>query len=289
MQRRREIPPMRSFRAAAARAKPRPGEASLQPAQCASGITHARSICTSEQCPMAQILQAMPHLCAPEPPREAQPRVGDEDRDMLARFAEVRPYADSVWGPAAWTALQADILSLPKELDAHEFCMFKVYLALRARYLPCSACALHFERHLREMPNHATMRTRAGLLRWLTTVHNDVNRRKQRIPLPEAQVLEILHAKAARRAEGEAEEVEEAEGAEAEEAERAEAEEEQEQASSRSVATTTATTASSSSAPLSLGAAIPIALGVSVLAVGAALLGMRSGRRSPASRRSHRP
>jgi hypothetical protein len=298
---------MRSFRAAAARSR-RPED---QPARCASGVTHARSICTSEQCPMAQILQAMPHLCAPEPPREAQPPVAEEDRQMLARFAEVRPYADSVWGPAAWTALQADILSLPRELDAHEFCMFKVYLALRARYLPCSACALHFERHLRKMPNHATMRTRAGLLRWLTTVHNDVNRRKQRIPLPETQILDILHAKAAMRAEGEAEgegegeaeaEAEEEEG-EAQEAEPAEGEEASRfeaaapppppSSSSRRASPGSArfssSSSSSSSAPLSLPAAIPIALGISAAVVAGALVAMRSGRRSRASRRSPRP
>lgn len=168
-----------------------------------SGIVHARRLCTSEECPMAQILESMPHLCEPEPPRAQQPALTDEDRAALARFEAVRPYGDSVWGPAAWTALQADILSLPRELDTHEFCMFKVYLALRARYLPCGACALHFEKALRQMPNHASMRTRAGLLRWITTVQNDVNRRKQREPLDQDAVIAALDAKAAAAAGGE--------------------------------------------------------------------------------------
>lgn len=312
---------MRSYRAAAARARPRPGDEPIQPAHCPSGLQHARSTCTSEQCPMAQILQAMPHLCAPEPPREAQPAVSEEDRAALARFAAVKPYADTVWGPAAWTALQADILSLPKELDAHEFCMFKVYLALRARYLPCSACALHFERHLREMPNHATMRTRAGLLRWLTTVQNDVNRRKQRQPLPEDEVLAKLREKAARRAEGEAAaatgggggEGEEEQDQESETEVGAEEEEEQEErqgqqegeeiggAASRSAdaldgslaanALTRGSPSATGSAAtaLPLAAAIPLTLAASAAVLAGALYLIRSGRRSRASRRSRRP
>lgn len=251
---------------------------------------------------MAQILQAMPHLCAPEPPREAQPAVKEEDREVLARFEKVRPYADSVWGPAAWTALQADILSLPRELDAHEFCMFKVYLALRARYLPCSACALHFEKALREMPNHAVMRTRAGLLRWLTTVQNDVNRRKQRAPLPEDEILALLAAKAAVRAPHEQKQQQAEEGAEEEGEEEEQGEEQgelEEGTATRytsSAATAAAPTAAASSPPparphrlLSTPAAIPLALGLSAVAVGAALAAIHYGRRSRASRHSPRP
>jgi hypothetical protein len=116
---------------------------------------------------------------------------------LLQRYESVRPYADTVWGPASWTALEADILSLPEKLDAHEFCLFKIYLALRARYLSCSACAIHFEKAIKAMPNDAVHRTRAGLLRWLCAVHNDVNKRKQREPLPESEILDILNAKAA--------------------------------------------------------------------------------------------
>jgi hypothetical protein len=157
----------------------------------------ARRICTSEDCPMARMLEAMPTLCQLEPPRSAQPTVSPVTRALLHQYAEVKPYGDKVWGPASWTALEADILSLPDTLDEHEFCMFRIYLALRARYLSCSACAMHFEAALKAMPNDAIHRTRAGLLRWLCAVHNDVNRRKQRAPLAERDILAILRGKAA--------------------------------------------------------------------------------------------
>jgi hypothetical protein len=146
---------------------------------------------------MAHMLEAMPNLCELEPPKSEQPEPSAEDRAMLGRYERVKPYADTVWGPASWTALEADILSLPEKLDAHEFCLFKIYLALRARYLSCSACAIHFEKAIKAMPNDAVHRTRAGLLRWLCAVHNDVNQRKQREPLPESAILELLNAKAA--------------------------------------------------------------------------------------------
>jgi hypothetical protein len=155
----------------------------------------ARHICTSEDCPMARMLEAIPNLCELEPPKCTQPQVAAEDRALLAAYGAIRPYHDSVWGPASWTALEADILSLPDELDEHEFCMFRIYLALRARYLSCAACALHFEAAIKAMPNDAVHRTRAGLLRWLCGVHNDVNRRKQRAPLPEREILDLLRAK----------------------------------------------------------------------------------------------
>jgi hypothetical protein len=146
---------------------------------------------------MAAMLEAIPNLCELEPPKSEQREPGPDERILLQRYESVRPYADSVWGPASWTALEADILSLPERLDAHEFCLFKIYLALRARYLSCSACAIHFEKAIKSMPNDAVHRTRAGLLRWLCDVHNDVNRRKQRDPLSQDAVLETLNAKAA--------------------------------------------------------------------------------------------
>lgn len=177
--------------------------AALARAGSCPALAHARRICTSDECPMAQIMESMPFLCEPEPPKAEQTPPTAADAAILSSFEKVKPYSDAVWGPAAWTSLQADILTLPKKIDAHEFCMFKIYLALRARYLPCSSCAIHFERHLKEMPNDATHRTRAGLLRWLTNVHNDVNRRKQRQKISEEEIVAILEGKAAIRGEHE--------------------------------------------------------------------------------------
>jgi len=176
---------------------PKPSRMPAAGAAPFAGVAAARRICTSDDCPMAAMLEAMPHLCDLEPPRSEQKKPDPEEAAMLQRYEAVKPYSDKIWGPASWTALEADILSLPERLDAHEYCLFKIYLALRARYLSCSACAIHFEKALKAMPNDAVHRTRAGLLRWLCGVHNEVNKRKQRQPLAEDEILAILNGKAA--------------------------------------------------------------------------------------------
>lgn len=146
---------------------------------------------------MSQLLHAMPSLCEPPPPLcHAKRQVVDpKEQAELASFAEVKAYPDSVWGPAKWTALESEILSLPEEIDQSEFCMFKTYLALNARYLPCSNCSRHFAEHIASMPNDKQIRTRAGMLKWLTMVHNDVNRRKHRELLSHEEIIETLNQK----------------------------------------------------------------------------------------------
>jgi hypothetical protein len=164
---------------------------------CSADLSNVRSICTSDHCPMSQLLHAMPSLCEPPPPlchakrQVVDPKVQAE----LADFAEVKAFPDTVWGPAKWTALESEILSLPEEIDQSEFCMFKTYLALNARYLPCGNCSRHFAEHIAAMPNDRQIRTRAGLLKWLTMVHNDVNRRKHREPLTHQQIVDVLSEK----------------------------------------------------------------------------------------------
>lgn len=145
---------------------------------------------------MSHILSAMPALCEPAPPRHSQAKPDPALVSQLDDFHKLTAYSDLVWGPAKWTALESEILTLPAKLDEHEFCMFKVYLALNARYLPCINCARHFEEHIQRMPNDDVMRTRAGLLKWFTDVHNDVNRRKHREELSHEEIIRVLGQKA---------------------------------------------------------------------------------------------
>jgi hypothetical protein len=165
---------------------------------CSADLSNVRSICTSDQCPMSQLLHAMPSLCEPPPSQCHSKRQVVEPKVLaeLEDFAKIKAYEGSVWGPAKWTALESEILTLPEEIDQHEFCMFKTYLALNARYLPCGNCSRHFAEHLANMPNTKEIRTRAGLLRWLTMVHNDVNKRKHAPILSHAQIIATLEDKA---------------------------------------------------------------------------------------------
>lgn len=161
-------------------------------------MAHSRAnICTSELCPMAAIMAAMPTICEPAELKADQKPIAAEDRAFMEQLAAVKPYPNHVWGAPKWTALESEILSLPDKVEEHEFCTFKAYLALNARYMPCSNCAFHFEQHLRAMPNDDAIRTRGGLLKWLVEVKNDVNRRRHVPQLSRAEIVSALQAKSA--------------------------------------------------------------------------------------------
>jgi hypothetical protein len=142
------------------------------------------------------VAKAIPNLCEPLPQaRVSQALPTPQEKAELAKFHEVKAYRDKVWGPALWTALEAMILSMPNSLDEQEFCSFKLYLALSARYMPCENCGRHFTQHLVDMPNTIAMRTRAGLIKWLTDVKNDVNRRNGKPILSVDEIVNLLSEK----------------------------------------------------------------------------------------------
>lgn len=142
------------------------------------------------------VTKALPNLCEPLPAaRVSIPLPSPEEKALLAKFHDVKAYRDRVWGPALWTALEAMVLSLPNSLDEQEFCSFKLYLALSARYMPCENCGRHFTQHLAAMPNTLTIRTRAGVLKWLTDVKNDVNRRNSKPILGPDEIVTVLTEK----------------------------------------------------------------------------------------------
>lgn len=142
------------------------------------------------------VTKALPNLCEPLPAnRVSIPLPSPEEKAVLAKFHDVKAYRDRVWGPAMWTSLEANILSMPNSLSEQEFCSFKLFLALTARYMPCENCGRHFTQHLASMPNTLTIRTRAGLLKWLTDVKNDVNRRNNKVILNTDQIVAVLSEK----------------------------------------------------------------------------------------------
>jgi ABC-type Na+ efflux pump permease subunit len=62
--------------------------------------------------------------------------------------------------------------------------------------MPCENCGRHFTQQLANMPNTVAIRTRAGLLKWITDVKNDVNRKRGTTPvLTTDQIIEVLNQK----------------------------------------------------------------------------------------------
>lgn len=148
----------------------------------------------SSSCTCDVVKQALPNLCDPLPlSRVSLTLPSPEEKEVLAKFHAVKAYRDRVWGPALWTALEGMILTLPPKLDENDFCTFKTYLALTARYMPCENCGRHFSQHLADMPNTIAIRTRAGLLKWITDVKNDVNRQRGKPILSTDEIIEVLN------------------------------------------------------------------------------------------------
>jgi hypothetical protein len=152
-----------------------------------SGVerAHADTICTSPSCPIGSLLHHNPGLCAPLD--ESKPL--EADASLYDALHELPPYATSVWGPE-WIATENAILGMSDEISESDFCLFRVYLSLKARFMTCPNCQRHFRAALDAMPNDRLIRTRAGLLVWWTRLHNEVNaRRHQHVHAPH----EIIH------------------------------------------------------------------------------------------------
>lgn len=144
---------------------------------------------------MGLMLRSIPELCAPLPEFEERKAIDPETQRKLDDFASIGPYPDTVWGGPTWTRLESSFLSFPEQIDENEFRLIKAWLMLDARYLPCGDCAKHFEHAIRTMPNNKEIRTRAGMLKWLTDVKNDVNRRKGVPTKTHREIIDTLRAK----------------------------------------------------------------------------------------------
>lgn len=143
---------------------------------------------------LKDMFRAHPHLCDPIPCDPVSPP--DQDIARAKDFAELRPYEISSWADAWWRTLDSAARSLPDELDEHEFCTFKLFLMLSARYLPCGDCSTHFERAVSEIPNNALSRTRGGLLMWLSDTQSNVRRRQGRETLSHDEIIAAMNARA---------------------------------------------------------------------------------------------
>jgi FAD-linked sulfhydryl oxidase len=82
-----------------------------------------------------------------------------------------------IWGPSFWKSLHLLSLAYPEspsqvDLDSH-----KQYLYALARVLPCPICRQHFQSYLSEVDIDSILKNKDSFVRFLFSVHNDVNKR----------------------------------------------------------------------------------------------------------------
>lgn len=79
------------------------------------------------------------------------------------------------WGPATWHALHAITIGFPTHPSTAERRRYVEFFGAVGMVLPCGQCRDHFQRQVAQHPVDA--RSRASLVRWLFTLHNEVNHR----------------------------------------------------------------------------------------------------------------
>lgn len=81
----------------------------------------------------------------------------------------------TVWGPPAWTFLHTVTLTYPDQPTPKEKQAMAVFFQSLSEILPCQACQRHYARHLQRYPIAPALANKTSLIRWLITLHNQVN------------------------------------------------------------------------------------------------------------------
>ncbi len=80
------------------------------------------------------------------------------------------------WGPSGWKFLHSVTFQYPIKPTVNDKAHYKEFFNSLKHTLPCEKCAYHYTAHLRKFPIDSALETREKLVRWLITVHNEVNK-----------------------------------------------------------------------------------------------------------------
>ena len=80
------------------------------------------------------------------------------------------------WGPHGWYFLHSITMHYPKNpSEQDKLIYFNVFKSLE-NVLPCEKCAYHYSKNLEKLPLEPALESRDTLVRWLISVHNEVNK-----------------------------------------------------------------------------------------------------------------
>ncbi len=91
-----------------------------------------------------------------------------------------------IWGPDVWRAMHHLALGYPVRPTDQDKADYRAFFLALGAVLPCAACAVNYQRHLRELPiDPALDRGGRALFEWTVAMHNLVNKasgKKERTP-----------------------------------------------------------------------------------------------------------
>ena len=99
------------------------------------------------------------------------------------------------WGPHAWIFLHSITMNYPKQpSDQDKHVYFNFFKSLE-HVLPCEKCAYNYSNNLKKFSLEAALENRDKLIRWLISVHNEVNREIGKPPYTYDQVIDEYNYK----------------------------------------------------------------------------------------------
>ena len=81
----------------------------------------------------------------------------------------------TIWGPHAWIFLHTITLAYPESPSRVERVSMASFFNSLSSILPCRFCQKHYRSHLESYPVEKSLGSKSELVKWLISLHNQVN------------------------------------------------------------------------------------------------------------------
>ena len=102
------------------------------------------------------------------------------------------------WGPHAWIFLHSITMNYPKQPTQEDKQTYANFFISLQDVLPCDKCAYHYSQNLHKHPIEPALESKDSLIRWLITIHNEVNKDLGKPTYTYDQVIEVYKYKMSR-------------------------------------------------------------------------------------------
>jgi FAD-linked sulfhydryl oxidase len=96
---------------------------------------------------------------------------------IVKKTKEIGKMDTKIWGPSFWQSLHLLSLAYPEAPSQVDMDSHKQFLYSLARVLPCPICRQHFLSYLSEVDLDIILKNKDSFVRFIFSVHNDVNKR----------------------------------------------------------------------------------------------------------------
>ncbi len=107
-----------------------------------------------------------------------------------------RPSSDPrSWGKHYWFVMHSVCLFYPDHPSSEHMAHMRNFFLSLQGLLPCPSCAAHYAQLLRKHPIEAALNSKFEMIRWVNTLHNEVNRRIGHPIVPLSAYMQSIDAR----------------------------------------------------------------------------------------------